>query len=194
MEIIVMINGQYKILNMKLHEYIDLKYKDDNKFMIYPVDEKEYEIMKEKIKYGYLNEKSTENFMGHDELRYLIEYNSENNNIIVDNYNIEVDDVDDYLIGSYVLDADGFHHFERENEQLKKFEGIKIFTTARYEDVIVSYFHEFVNTKAKIIEYKIFNTKEELTQEEKNFYIKCITNSNLNKADKDKVKSKIISK
>jgi len=170
---------------MNLHEYIDLEHKENNRFMIYPVTEKEHKIMKQQIKDGYFNEKSTEKFIEQDKLRYMIVYNPEKNNIVVDNYNIEVDDVDDYLIGSYIVDADGFYPLdEKKDIKNQEFCVTKIYTTDRYEDVIVHYFHKFMDIKYKEIVEKIFKT-EELTDQEIEFFEKCITNQNcVNCSDK----------
>lgn len=192
MEIVVMINGQYKILNMNLHEYIDLKYKDDNKFMIYPVTEKAYEIMKQQIKDGYLNKRSSEEIIEQDKLRYMIVYNPEKNNIVVDNYNIPVESIDNYLIGSYVVDADGFHHSDEDKDRkIEEFCGTKIYTTERYEDVIVHYYYKYMDIKFKKITEKIFTKEGELTDQEIEFFKKCITNQNcVNSCDENnKVKT-----
>lgn len=186
MEIIVKVNDKYQILKIDLHEYIKFYSKNNNKFMIFQVTEEEYEIMKEQIKDGYLNKRNTEDFIEYDKLKYMIIYNEEKNNIVVDNYNIEVDYIDDYLIGTYMVNADGFHPFnEKKDIKKQEFYGTKIYTTDRYEDVIVHYYHELMDKKYKKIADKIFATEGELTDQEIEFFVKCITNQNcVNCSDK----------
>lgn len=190
MEIIVKINGKYQILKIDLHEYIKFQSKNDNKFMIFPVKYSEYKFMKDQIEKGNFNTDNDEI----NRLMYMVEYNGEKNNIVVDNYNIEVEDFNDCFRGSYIVDADDFYPIDRNNEKFNNFKGIKVYTTSRYEEVIAKFFHEFIDIKFKKIAEKIFKTEEKLTEEELNFFEKCITNNNPSKIDKDKVKSKIISK
>lgn len=139
--IIVMFKDEDKEVNMSLYDFIDEQYRYANPFMVCHVTEEEYQIMLNQIKHGCLRERlSRITDYGYDKFRYLLAYDSLNNNISVADYdNLE-------KRGNYVIDSEGIHFNERGYQFPKDFgvnrffsRELKIYTTESYEQVIEHY-------------------------------------------------------
>ena len=139
--IIVMFKDEDKEVNMSLYDFIDEQYRYANPFMVCHVTEEEYQIMLNQIKQGCLYERIARiTDYGYDKFRYLLAYDSLNNNISVADYdNLE-------KRGNYVIDSEGIHFNERGYQFPKNFgvnrffsRELKIYTTESYEQVIEHY-------------------------------------------------------
>ena len=139
--IIVMFKDEDKELNMSVYDFIDEQYRYSNPFMVCHVTEEEYQIMLNQIKQGCLYERIARiTDYGYDKFRYLLAYDSLNNNISVADYdNLE-------KRGNYVIDSEGIHFNERGYQFPKDFgvnrffsRELKIYTTESYEQVIEHY-------------------------------------------------------
>lgn len=143
-KIIVMFENKDKELNMSLYDFIDEQYRKVNPIMVCHVTEEEYNNMKKQIKSGCLNERLPRiiNYeeRGYDKFRYVVAYNSIENNLLISDYN------NPKKIGNYTIDMEGIHYNEKgyqvtNHPDTRRFAffNFKVYTTESYHDIIAHY-------------------------------------------------------
>lgn len=138
--IIIMGQAKDKILSMTLYDFIDL-YRSIP-FYVCNVTEEEYENMKIQINNnGVLNERNARNTnCGYNKFNYLLANDTKNNTLFLSNYNASE------KIGSYFINQKNELNYDNQMYQFSKLpiqgnyiQGIKVYTTESYEDVINEY-------------------------------------------------------
>ena len=143
-KIIVMFENEDKELNMSLYDFIDEQYRKANPIIVCHVTEEEYSNMKKQIKSGFLNERLPriidDQERGYDKFRYVVVYNSIENNLLISDYD------NPEKIGNYTIDMDGIHYNEKvyqvknhPDAQSFAFFRLKVYTTESYHDIIAHY-------------------------------------------------------
>lgn len=143
-KIIVMFENEDRELNMSLYDFMDEQYRKANPILVCHVTEEEYSNMKEQVKSGCLNERLSRitdgEQRGYDKFRYVVIYNSIENNLLVSDYD------NPNKIGSYKIDSDGIYYEElgyqiTNHPVLSRFQNyrLKVYTTESYKDIIEHY-------------------------------------------------------
>lgn len=111
-KIIVMFENEDEELNMSLYDFIDEQYRKANPIIVCHVTEEEYSNMKKQIKSGCLNERlpriTDDQERGYDKFRYVVAYNSIENNLLISDYD------NPEKIGNYTIDMDGIHIMKKD--------------------------------------------------------------------------------
>lgn len=143
-KIIVMFENEDKELNMSIYDFIDEQYRKTNPIMVCHMTEEEYSNMKKQIKSGCLNERLPriidDQERGYDKFRYVVAYNSIENNLLISDYD------NPEKIGNYTIDMDGIHYNEKgyqvtNHPDARRFAffRFKVYTTESYHDIIAHY-------------------------------------------------------
>lgn len=196
-KLIIMAKDEDIILDTNICEYIEAQYKYKNKFLLYHITKEEFEIMNQQIKKWGLKERFSkiDNLnLGYNKSRYMIGYNTVSDTLHIADYN------NPDKIGAYIIDKNGISY----NEEMcqfpiyaqseKKTKGLKVYTTASYEDIIKHFTNikkqkEIPNTSLEEIINKVIDNPRdfyikicnELTIEEREYLkslIECKTCSN----------------
>lgn len=143
-KIIVMFEDEDKELNMSLYDFINEQYRNANPIMVCHVTEEEYSNMKLQIKSGCLHERLpriiTNEERGYNKFRYVVAYNSIENNLLISDYD------NPEKIGNYTIDMDGIHYNEKgyqvtNHPDARRFAffKFKVYTTESYTDIFTHY-------------------------------------------------------
>ena len=130
------------ILDANIYECIEAYYKYNNEFIICHVTEEEFTLMCKQIENYGLKERLSQidNVnLGYDKSRYMIANNYKNNYIALSDYN------NPKKLGSYIINENGIF-FDKNLEQFPNLpeskriiNGLKIYTTKSYEEIIKHY-------------------------------------------------------